>query len=108
MKGLKQFWKKLKYWQKGGMIGALLFLIYGILVFFYTRSDVSSFVLGGDFAFGILMLPATLLSGIFLHLGIISDTPSIMAYLAVYFSALIEGFLVGALIGLIIGKVKKK
>ena len=28
MKKLKKFWNKLKYWQKGGIIGIIIFVLY--------------------------------------------------------------------------------
>jgi len=88
---LKTKWQRLKYWQKGGVIGFIVGL--GIVYSIINCSGETTL------CWSLLLLTATsvMISNLFSH--------EILNPIFI-FSVLIQYFLIGALIGLIIGKVK--
>ena len=125
MKNIKQFWKNLKYWQKGGAIGLLIGIIFaisgtvGILKCGWNPGHLASpeglcrnpfFII----LFYLPLLSTTYLSWLLLSwaeymikdIGFVTD----MFFLIIIPSLTLIFFCfgVGALIGLVIGKLKKK
>lgn len=96
MKKLKKFWSKLKYWQKGGLIGFLLGVVY---LFFLFPNDY----IFGKYTYGVLFYLGETFCGDegTFFFGIICELGIMFAYFLVY-------IIIGALIGLIIKKLKKK
>ena len=94
MKKVKRFWKKLKYWQKGGIIGLLVGLIP------YLAFDIFPFLAV------LAILPMIVIS---LLVGPQSD-PLAIEGIAAYALIISPIFylILGFIIGLIIGKLKKK
>ena len=103
MKKLKTWWRGLKYWQKGGMIGALIPIIL-ILVSLFCVSVIS-----GDESI-YCTIPFFLISFFFvLDILVIFDfLPNQIIMIFYYLSSIVIYSVIGALIGLIIEKIKRK
>ena len=104
-KGKKDSWKKLKYWQKGGIIGFIIGLLMMIILFIPDNSTL------GKFEFIGLIQEYILFPWIFILIlppfSCYEDCSREYLYAnAVLFIILFA--LIGALIGLIISKIKKK
>jgi len=106
MRKIKEFWKKLKYWQKGGVIG----LVTGFAISFITILMLLNIGLIPNFLLYVLQPVLGVSYGIGFELQGLCDKicPKqfydflwISIYLLIY-------SLTGTLIGLVIGKVKKK
>ena len=99
MKKIKEFWRKLKYWQKGMYTGGFISLSLAIISYIlitivdYNGGDLQFATFGG--ALGVDNLYWFLL----IHL--------IFPFWVIVFT-FIPLLVMGALIGLIIGKIKKK
>lgn len=97
MKKIKQFWKNLKYWQKGGIIG----LVIGLLL----STELGAEIIGGVF----WILSYTLVCGL-IYLtseNLFGKCANIILKLDVMFLPLLFG-IIGTLIGFIIEKLKKR
>ncbi len=111
MKKIMEFWKKLKYWQKGGIIGSLVYLTYLILVWGILQSCEGGLGCAGLI---VLVVPLAIISYPFnsfieRFINILPDFLGILtSWILMLFLTIIQGFLIGALIGLIVGKLKKK
>ena len=103
MRKIKEFWNKLKYWQKGGIIGLLVGLI-PYLAFYLFNVDMFPF-LAIPLAIPVI-LPMIVIS---LLVGSQSD-PLAIEGIAAYALIISPIFylILGFIIGLIIGKLKKK
>ncbi|MBI2650283.1 hypothetical protein HYX04_03140 [Candidatus Woesearchaeota archaeon] len=102
MRKTKQFWGKLKYWQKGGVIG----LIFGLIVFYFSFSPFYD----SPFLIILIALPYLSFATILWILNALPNDPLApegIVVIAVYLSPIFYTLL-GILIGLIIGKIKKK
>ena len=85
----KKFWSKLKYWQKGMMIGAIIGFLYG-----YFSLILLSFALSLPLFLNRFFLPLNMITfGIYFEIG---------------YSYLILTIVIGSTIGLIISKLNKK
>lgn len=99
MKKIKQFWNKLRYWQKGGIIGLLVGIIYIIYLFSTTLlireifAPLNDLILHFPRVIGDIVFECWFCNSLLVFIAILSIT---------------QFALIGALIGLIIGKVKKK
>ena len=104
-----KFWNKLKYWQKGGIIGFLLslsFVIYLWVALVYFQHEPPNFF---KFSLGFLILPPSFIVMILTKL--FGGQIEVFTIELMVITALITPmfyFLVGALIGLIIGKYKNQ
>ncbi|MBI2657789.1 hypothetical protein HYX08_03805 [Candidatus Woesearchaeota archaeon] len=101
MKKIKQFWKELKYWQKGATIGLLIGIIY-IIYLFSTLLLITHKEIFAPLNDLILYFPR--------EIGDIAFEcwfcNSLLAFISIL--SIIQFTLFGALIGLIMGKIKKK
>lgn len=120
-KNFKEWWKKLKGWQKGGIIGALvctiIFLTSGFvfssclanrIVEYPSRpwgAVYTSFSCALEYGWGIFLgvFPFAIIIMVF---NIVLPFP--FGLFVGILDAIITGFITGALIGLIIQKIKKK
>jgi uncharacterized membrane protein len=85
----------MKLWLKGGLIGAIAFLAFAIIILI-TNSSFLGYV--GEFLEGIYLLKA-------LKTGTITESK---IYWVGWIYSVLVWFLIGALIGWIIGKIKAK
>ena len=94
---MKFNWKKLKYWQKGGLIGLILGPLMLFLNFIFVDSDL-------------LVGPIWFISGdlfcLIFNIGSAESCAFLFLYGGWIFMSILYG-LIGALIGLIIQKVRK-
>jgi hypothetical protein len=102
MKRLKLLWNKFKYWQKGGVIGAILYS--SIFAIIFLRGDTSELVI--PFVPTIIII--LILCGESHFPGLLPDYLCKNELGISSIISLILGFFFGALIGLIIGKIKRK
>lgn len=118
MKKLKKFWSKLKYWQKGGIIGGFLFTIFAYFWIFIGLDFACNLFYPDKGDFGCLILIVPLVPAVFV-VGLFGDfvrqysleaniLVNILGYIYATLIYFLQGFILGALIRLIIGKVKKK
>jgi len=99
MKKLKEWWKKLEYWKKGGVIGLIVGIILGTSTILCALSN---------FGEGCLPLIVFWLFW-FPFEKIFEKIPGSIAYAIFgYGFFIIEYAIVGALIGFIISKIRKK
>lgn len=115
MEKLKKFWGKLKYWQKGGIIGFLLGISYLILfwlsvylTFLFPNIDPDN-----DLFFRILLYPVLMLGilpAMLLTIFPVCEGQSCLDFIRLVgpLISIVSLSLLGALIGFIIGKIKKK
>ncbi len=97
-------WKNLPYWLKGGILGAVISVIFFIPLVLEGMIVRLRFPKWFEFVFGMLHLPA-----VYIGLGIIGATSKYeiwFFYLLGFFVDLLIYFLIGAFIGWIIGKIK--
>lgn len=106
---VREVWKKLSYWQKGGLIGGLIYSFVGLATLIMALNCT-------DEGLGCLSLlapvyPAYLLLGL-IDLSFINNFPDLIATtiagLSLILAPFLVGFLAGAAIGLIIGKIKRR
>ena len=98
---VKQFWKKLKYWQKGGIDGLIVGIIYvmylwGTLLLIIHKeifAPLNDLILYFPREIGDIVFECWWCNSLFVFVTILS---------------VIQFALIGAFIGLIIGKLKKK
>jgi hypothetical protein len=100
---LKTWWQGLKYWQKGGIIGALVPIILLALSFFCV-----SIISGDESIFCTIPLVPISFFFVFDILVRFDFLPNKIVMIFYYLFSIVIYFLIGALIGLIIGKLKKK
>ena len=95
--GFKKWWKKLKGWQKGGVIGFLFFIFYYLL--FIIATLIISYIIG-NFNCGLIIekMPCSSSDFIRVHLLIFLYWIKYGIYLAI----------IGGAIGLIIDVFKRK
>ena len=97
-----KFWKKLKYWQKGGIIGAIS---YSILVIFAYSCKMSC----PSIIYDLLHFQAKFEVMIReWYIDFTDPVYSIFEFGIIMIPSIIFGLILGALIGLIIGKIKEK
>lgn len=97
---VKKLWRKLKYWQKGGIIG----LIFGLIALFVMYNYVSTF--SNIF----IVLPYLFFVTILWILNALPNDPLApegIVVIAIFLSTIFYTLL-GILMGVIIGKIKKK
>ena len=98
MGNVRNFWKKLKYWQKGGVIGFLLFIIYYLIILIVTL--IISYRIGNfNCGFFVEHKPCSFSEFFRLNLLILSNW--IKNY-GIY------SIIIGGIIGLIIDTFKRK
>jgi len=106
MNKLKQRWQGLKYWQKGGLIGAGIILLVNTIAFslaIYASGNASN--VGEAILFFELI---TIGIPIFIFVPFELHTLSEEVKKLFFIWSIFAFYLIGALIGLIIGKVKGK
>ena len=107
MKELKKFWNKLKYWQKGLIIGFFLPIIVFVIGLFLpivlsmSRDSFNRLIFINKII-GLFVSPFC-----FFNIFASSGHPPICAIPLSYFSPLVYA-IIGTLIGLIINKINKK
>lgn len=111
-----KFWKKLSYWQKGGIISLLIYPV-SYLIFISLRSPCNDLYCGFEWLY--LIGPANIILLIFERtppVKIFEDWLSSIAltrweplgfWILILLNLLVYG-MIGALIGFVISKIKKK
>ena len=114
MKKIKKFWEKLKYWQKGAIVG-IIFGLISWLIGSLTQLILPSVDLENPssvliYSFALLFLGLYITGRILFPLNYNMDENDFinLVFYAGSFIGIIFYTLIGALIGLIIGKLKKK
>ncbi len=100
MRKVKKFWGKLEYWQKGGIVGLSMGIVYITYLFgtlLFTSKEIfaplNDLILFFPREIGDIIFECWLCNSLLVFIAILS---------------VIQFALIGALIGLIIGKLKKK
>ena len=94
---MKEFWTKLKYWQKGGVIGFVLIILINIMFFSFEKLDLFL-----DILLLIDFIPRLIVESVF-DCGL---SCLIESSIAIIILNIIQLTLIGALIGFIVGKIK--
>lgn len=121
MNKIKKFWRKLKYWQKGALVGviySLILIVIGIVLLFQTYIKYGE-ILFVDFigALGIVSFPSAYITEPLLlepltKICCDGNYGRLFGYNFVTLSyvafVIILNSLMGFVIGIIVGKIKKK
>jgi len=106
-----EFWKKLKYWQKGGIIGAILYSVSFQIIWMFLDYMPKQGVYQITIPFVPLLIGILILCGESHFSGILPSflcDSKIAEAGVMIFVSLIMGFLFGTVIGLTIGKFKNQ
>lgn len=105
MKNLKQFWKKLKYWQKVGILFGLLHIATSLIVLFDILNCPPEFCWSN---FSFLMLDVFIGAFPLLKMNLAFSIKWVIWLVISFINGFVLGAIIGSLIGLIIRKIKKK
>ncbi len=94
---MKNWWKGLRFWQKGAIIGILVGIIINIGLFIHNISEINQLV---------LFLPREITNKIF---GCLLCPNGIMhIYISIFIQNIIQFIFIGLIIGIIIDKINSR